>query len=293
MQPNSFVLFRNSGLKDADTGGQTSTVGEPSVANNGNQILLTGNWFATRSLDGGRTWDNLSPSNYFPRAAGGFCCDQTVIYDPSRDLMFWLLQYIKRGNSNVLRLAVKRGPNLGNNDWHWWDFQPKQVNPAWSGEWFDYNHAALSNNYLYVGTNVFRTANDRWSRSVVLRLPLDKLAVRRPFDYVHFESTSNGSLRCTQGARETMYMASHNSAQQVRIYCWPEAGSSYTYHDVNVTQWNGRALLSAGTRRKQLAGPLRRKNHWSLGSRRTDRFALVRKSYRCFETISLCQGGHV
>jgi hypothetical protein len=148
-------LFWNIGLSDAATGGQTSTVGEPSLANNGRQILLTGNWYASRSLDNGASWDVLSPFSLFPPADGGFCCDQTAIYDPTRDLTFWLLQYCQQDGTNTLRLAMKQGATLGNSDWIWWDFRPEEVNAGWRGEWFDYNHAALSNNFLYVSSNVY------------------------------------------------------------------------------------------------------------------------------------------
>ncbi len=121
MNSSDLVFYSNLGLSDADTGGQTSTVGEPGIGNNGSQIFLTGNWYATRSLDGGQTWDHISPFNFSPVVDGGFCCDQTVIHDPSRDITVWLLQYVTSNNRNTLRLAVKRGPNLGNNVWHWWD----------------------------------------------------------------------------------------------------------------------------------------------------------------------------
>ncbi len=47
MPDGNLVLFRNIGLSDTDTGGQTSTVGEPSLANNGQQLFVTGNWYAT------------------------------------------------------------------------------------------------------------------------------------------------------------------------------------------------------------------------------------------------------
>lgn len=176
MPPGDFVLFRNLGLSDADTSEQTSNVGEPSVANNGREILVSGNWYATRSLDNGATWDYVSPFNYFPPASGGFCCDQVVLYDPSRDLTFWLLQYIEANNANTLRLAVKRGATLGNNVWHWWDFQPNQVNNAWVNLWFDYPDMGLSNDYLYITTNVFTIAG-AFNRAVVFRLPLDQLEV--------------------------------------------------------------------------------------------------------------------
>ena len=61
MPPEDFVLFRNVSLTDADTAGQTGVVDEPSVSNNGQRILVTGNWYASRSLDNGTTWDYLNP----------------------------------------------------------------------------------------------------------------------------------------------------------------------------------------------------------------------------------------
>ena len=61
MPPEDLVLFRNIPLTDADTAGQTGVVDEPSISNNGQQILVTGNWYASRSLDNGATWDYMSP----------------------------------------------------------------------------------------------------------------------------------------------------------------------------------------------------------------------------------------
>ena len=207
------------------------------MANNGQQIFVTGNSYAIRSLDGASSSDFISPFNFLPPTDGGFCCDQTAIYDPSRDIVVWLLQYVQANNTNTLRVAVKRGATLGASDWHWWDFRPAAVNPQWQGEWFDYNHAALSNNFLYVASNVFRVADDRWTRSVVFRLPLDAVASGQGLTYNYFQSTSNFSLQCTLVARSVMYFASHNSDRQVRLFSWPENTTSVTQTNVNVSPW--------------------------------------------------------
>ena len=45
-------------------------------------------------------------------------------------LLFWLLQYAVDGGTNTLRIAVKQGATLGNDQWHWWDFRPETTNPA-------------------------------------------------------------------------------------------------------------------------------------------------------------------
>src|SRR5215203_2987537 len=122
-------IIQDVQLPASATNSQTSTVGEPSIANIDNQLLITGNWYASQSLNNGANWTYISPYNFFPAAAGGFCCDQTVLHDPGNGLMFWLLQYVKKSGSNVLRLAVKKtATDLSINDWYWWDLVPDKVN---------------------------------------------------------------------------------------------------------------------------------------------------------------------
>ena len=248
MPPEDLVLFRNISLSDADTAGQTSVVDEPSVSNNGQQILLTGNWYASRSLDNGATWDYISPYNALPSASGGFCCDQMTLYDPSRDLTFWYLQYVEQNDSNTVRLAVKRGPTLGNNVWHWWDFTPTSVDGNWTNEWFDYPDMALSNDFLYVTTNVFSTRGDEdWVRAVVLKIPLDDLERGESLTYQNWSTTRWGSLRLVRGARDTMYFASNSRRlDMIRVWSWPEDSTELSQHDINLTQWRAGDYHSAG-----------------------------------------------
>jgi len=236
-------LLQNRALTPAETRGQTATVGEPTAANNDREIFLAGNWYATKTVDGGTTWAAVNPDTSFPADAGGFCCDQVVAYDPANNLLFWLLQYArdaKRGN--LLRLAVKRGGTLGDNTWYWWDFRPETTNPAWAGTWFDYPDLELGDSFLYLTTNNF--SGETFVRSVVFRLPLQTLADRGHLSYRYFASTQSFSLRCVRGARDTMYFASHGAGSQVRVFSWPEAAPSPSVHDVNVSVWNA-GLYSA------------------------------------------------
>ncbi|MGK7914818.1 MAG: hypothetical protein AB4038_04630 [Prochloraceae cyanobacterium] len=239
MPPGDFVLFKNIGLDDVATGVQTSTINEPSVFNNGQQIYVTGNWFASKSVDNGSSWQYVSPFTTLPSAAGGFCCDQLALYDPSRDLSFWLLQYRRGANrENIFRIAIKRGATLGNNSWYWYDFAPSDVNNGWAGLWFDYPDMALSDNQLWITFNVFNS-DDRWQRAVVFRFPLDELASGASLDYDYWSSTSYGSLRLVQGAEDTMYWASHNSNSQIRLFSWPETSNNVSWWDINVNRWTG------------------------------------------------------
>lgn len=246
MPPQDFVFFRNVGLDDAATGLQTSSVGEPSVANNGRQIYVTGNWYATKSLDNAASWEFVSPFTTLPRAAGGFCCDQLTEYDRSRDIFIWLLQYIQDGNGeNVFRLAIKRGASLQNNSWYWWDFSPRGVNADWTNVWFDYPDMALSDNHLWVTFNVF-DRQSRWVRAVVFKFPLDTLASGASLGYSWWSTTQNGSLRLTQGAGNTMYWGSHTSRTRLRLFRWEDAGNNISFWNVNVSEWNGGTYSAPG-----------------------------------------------
>jgi hypothetical protein len=231
------VFFRNVALGTPDTGGRTSTVGEPSLATSDLHVFFTGNWYASRSSDNGATWQPVDPFTTLPPPPGGFCCDQTSIFVPGRNLTIWLLQYSQAGNTNTLRIAANPGPGLNTANWRFWDLRPVDVDPNWSGEWFDYNHAALSNGFLYVGTNAFTVAEDTFTRSVVFRIPLDVLSSDGPLTFDYFESTDNFSLRCAQGATDTMYIVSHNDLSQIRVFSWPESGTQVTATDVDVSPW--------------------------------------------------------
>lgn len=234
-------IITNAPITDPTIRTQTSTVGEPSLGVSPSRIFFSGNWYAGESQDGGNSWSFVSPVSYLSPVptSGGFCCDQTVIYDSSTDSLIWILQYVRNHAENVLRIAVKRG-NQGNvpNNWYWWDLTPSSVESSWQNEWFDYNHAALSENYLYVGTNVFSTTGAGWTRSVILRLPLHELSAGNNLSFDYFQSTENFSLRCVQGASSTMYFGSHNTTQELRVFAWPESSSTVSKHDVAVTAWN-------------------------------------------------------
>jgi hypothetical protein len=229
------TLKKNTAIPAAATATMTSTVGEPSVGNTGSEIFFTGNWYAALSTNDGSTWAAVDPFSALPPVNGGFCCDQTVIFDPSRKIFIWLLQYILKDGTNTLRMAVR---NPGTTSWHWWDLHPTTLNAAWTNQWFDYNSCALSNNFLYVTSNVFSVAG-AWQRAVVIRLKLDLLKSGGALSLNFFSTTSNGSLRCTLGAKTVMYFGSHNSQSQIRVFTWPENTTSVTQTSVNVTAWNG------------------------------------------------------
>ncbi len=240
MPPNDLMLFRNVTLSQAAVGDASSSTAEPSIANNGRQVLMTGNWFASKSLDDGNNWQFINPDTFFPRALGArFCCDQQTIYCKSRDFFAWLLQY-RRNNAgvNVQRLAIKLGDTLNNNaGWYWWDFSPGDLRDDWADFWFDYPDLAISDDFLYFTSNVFE--NRSFRGAAVVRISLDDLITKAGFSYRHFTTTANGSLRLTQGAGPVMYWFSHEDRDTVRLFEWAENSNQINWYDRNISQFNG------------------------------------------------------
>jgi hypothetical protein len=235
----SIKIFEKRQVSAVANSNSTSTVGEPSIANSGKFILYSGNWYAAHSADHGATWSAIDPYRFFPPADGGFCCDQTLHYDQAHDLTIWLLQYrVDNANTtNTLRIAVKTGGFAQPGSWRYWDLKPAAIRPAWAGEWFDYNHAALSNGFLFAGSNVFKIGADTWSRAVMFRFPLAALAGGAALSFDVFETTTHGSLRCVQGATDTMYFASQSSGSALRVFVWPDNSKNVTQKDITVTPW--------------------------------------------------------
>jgi len=227
-------LIRNIGLGDPATGALTSTINEPSTAASGRNAFITGNWFASQSTDAGASWSFVNPFTRFPSAAGGFCCDQVVLYEPSRDIWIWILQYVESGGSNIFRVAVCRGATFGS--WYYWDFSPTALNASWTDMWFDYPDAALSSNHLYITFNAFNTGR-AFLRSFAFKLPLNALRDATSLSYQWWSTTTHGSLRLTQGATSSMFFASHNGGRQLRVFGWPDSSGSIGAFDVTVSPW--------------------------------------------------------
>jgi hypothetical protein len=236
-------IVKNIGLGDSATSTQTSTVDEPTAAASGQNIFVTGNWFASRSTNGGTSWSLVDPFTTLPSAAGGFCCDQIVLYEPTRDIWIWILQYIRKDNSNIFRVAVSRGNSFGS--WYWWDFSPRALNASWTDMWFDYPDAAVSANHLYVSFNAFNSAG-AWQRAFVFKFPLDTLKSGASLGYQWWSTTTRGSLRLTQGAATGMFFASHNGGTQLRVFGWPDGSNTIGSFDVSVGAWSAGPYSAPG-----------------------------------------------
>lgn len=233
---------------------------EPSVAvtKSGKVVLVTANTFAALSNDGGISFSFINPAILFPQdPRKPFFCDQTLVYDPARDLMVWYMQHeYFPGTSaddpdagNLYRIAVAKGEDIGKNRWRYYDFTPQLI-AKWKTTELDFPDLTLSDNYLYVSTNVFdEGAGEGFRGAVTVRMPLDKLAAYDGFNFNVFTTVpaaadqfGPGSLRGTRGAKGTMYLGTNTASasnNSVRVYSWKETENSVTSTDVKITDWFG------------------------------------------------------
>ncbi len=196
------ALYRDSTIPGYNPSGpqpQFSYTMEPSLGNNGGNVFQTGNWYTSFSKDNGSTWSFLDPysfGTYF-----NFCCDQVAIYDPGRDLQFWLMQ------GDHLRLAVSKGTDLAN--WCYFDFDSTSFGQPASTE-IDYNDMNISEGNLFIASNLF-PATSNYGGAGVLRIPLDDLTTCETIHYGSLAWVPGGSngwsftWKLISGAGQTMY----------------------------------------------------------------------------------------
>ncbi len=244
--PGTFVVLRNTTI--TPNNGFISNVNEPSVGSQGDGIFTSFNWYAAVSTNNGASVSYVNPFTLFPSSpsafAGGFCCDQRVAQDSSRNLVFWYLQYLTTGipsTTNGVRLAVAHGQaGLAANAWNYYDFTPALLGLP-DGTWLDYPTLQTSANYLYFTTNIF-TSSSSYYGALIARLSLSQLDSGSPLTFNFFTVVgSYGSILPVNGAaaegtrpgKTTMYFASVSSTTSIKVLTWPESSTSPTVSTVS------------------------------------------------------------
>jgi hypothetical protein len=219
--------------------GFKSNVMESSVGAAGKWVFFTGNWFAARTTKGGGTrpsqWQYVSSFT----GMSDFCCDQIAIYDESRDRHFWLRMGLPGTDPKENRFGLSVSADGFQSWWTYWT-TPLNVDGSWTNQWWDYPHIQLGADFLYMTWNMFNQA-DQFTRTVVLRWPLDELAAGQGFSYDWFE-TSWFTLVPTQGAYHKMYFASNWPStvpqnNRLGIWSWEEDSTSLGFVERTVAAW--------------------------------------------------------
>jgi hypothetical protein len=247
---SAFVVFDNrtnwpGAVSPTVPVGFQSTVQEVSIARNGKYVRATGNWYSAFSTNGGSAWTYRNIFADFPDV----CCDQVVVYDNSHDRFLWYRQGLRDGaGNNRVGITIINGANNA-------ELCTYFLSPIGTfglpGQWFDYPHIQLGADNMYVTTNVFNSA-DRWTRNVIMRLPLNEMSRCAGFGFSFFSSNIDFTWTPVQGAKHIMYWASNWPnpfvANRLRIYRWAEdsgAISSFFYATPAFTP-TGRGFANCG-----------------------------------------------
>jgi hypothetical protein len=213
----SLIIVRNN--QNPPTLSQ-STLAEPAAANNGAQVLATGNFSHFEfSINGGVSWTKATfPAG--PADAPFDCCDNDVIHDRGRGVTFLSTLYTNSNLSHgVVRIFVFRNINTAANCSY-------DINPG-NAILPDYPHIGKSNNFLYLTLNNIGPGG----QAQIRRFNIDQMAncVTTATNTANLNDRATVGQRVVtpaEGAQETQYFSWAENSTQIRIWSWPESSAS-------------------------------------------------------------------
>lgn len=245
-----FVMPRNQPVVKGL--GFTSTVGEPSWANDGPVILYTGNWHAQVSEDDGINWDYLPPIDRYAdreEVDGGFAGDQVVwaADHEGERLLFWTIMYFNDGTDNTIRVQVYHGGDevVDQVGMCTYDFKPSDFYGQGAVGWLDQPRVASTDRWLYLAASTF-DQQDQFVESMIWKIELEEIAqtdCESPMEYWNYINETNGlsdgQVQFVQGADDVMFWAYSDyrlSDQTLEVWRLPDSaeiptGTSYPLSD--------------------------------------------------------------
>ena len=218
-----------------------------SGADSGAVVMLTGNKYVQYSTDGGLNFTTLNPTTIFPNTlAGGFCCDQIVQYIPSIDRFVWLLQYSRTGGTNAYRIAAASPQQIINSNctaWTYWDLTSATFNLG--TDWMDYPSLAVGNNFIYLSCD----AANAGGGLLVVRIPLSEIQSSSTINMQytnHADSVDARGSNVSQNTLDEVFWAGNVDNSTIRIWNMKENSGSYSWRDVDVSNWPNNNLASNG-----------------------------------------------
>ncbi|MBK6571627.1 MAG: hypothetical protein IPO72_18850 [Saprospiraceae bacterium] len=239
----------NNGVSPA-----SNNAADISGGDNGNVVMLTGNWYVQYSTDGGLTFTTLNPTTIFPNTlAGGFCCDQIIQYVPNIDRFIWLLQYQQAtGGNNAYRLASASPQDIIRSNcsaWTYWDLTSASFNIG--TDWMDYPSVSYGNNSLYFSFDVLDSTVDSSADNglVVVRIPLSEIQQSAPINFRYTNPADSAvawGSNVSQNTGDEVFWAGHVDNSTIRIFNFHESSTNYGWRDIDINNWPNNALSSIG-----------------------------------------------
>lgn len=219
--PGDFVLGKK--VVNPNLPGNTIVV-EPSVSNMSLDVFYLSNDRADYSSDGGKTFSKLTfPGG--PPAAPNFCCDQTIVFDPSRSMWLWGRMYINSaGDTAITQISViKNPPKIACT----YNYNPGDSTTTYK---VDYPQLGLSDNKLYLSTSEFQ--GKKWVRARMQRIDLDDIAACPASVTARVTGYKPSAKRMwtpIRGAKRVMYWANPEDSTHLRVWTWPEDDPNPTW----------------------------------------------------------------
>ena len=226
----------------------TGDASEPSGASAGRVVFTVANWGAAASFDGGFTFSLVDPSRYAdkdPVTNITFCCDQIVQYLPTIDRFVWLLQYVNdSATHNKLRIITFRPVDLtstGPSTYLYIDIRSTDLGLT---NILDAGDLAVGGEHLWLSVNNLGTG------LVVMQFPFSALSTAGSFTYWYTDATVGAPAylsRVAQNSGDIAYWAGHSElGTTMRVFRWPESGTTYFWSDVRIRDWPGGGTYFSG-----------------------------------------------
>lgn len=212
----------------------------------GGTVMMSGNWFARYSTNGGGSFTSVDPTTVFPKWADhDFCCDQIVIYVPSIDRFVWFMQHdADSGGIGAFRLAVA-SPAAIKKDfqsaWTYWNFTAKDFGLS---EDLDYPDLSYTEEFLHIATDA-TTTNGR----LVVRVALSDLQAGGSLPGRHTQpdkSKSAVGAHLVQGSGDGAFWVGSPDNSTLQVFSWADSSTSYSWYSKSVAAYPNGTLSSKG-----------------------------------------------
>jgi len=231
-QPQPRIITDTTNVVNIGNGG---VISEPSFGQNGDFVYVSWNWGAARSINGGTSFSFINPFADFL-----MCCDQDVVYSPNHNVWVWYRQ----GSFNstlgpsgcdptaftlpTCRNESKIGISTDNAlSWCFFNVQATDIDPGLTGHWLDYPHMQVTDDKLFISTNIFGI-DFGFGGTAVLRFDLNGLINCNNTTFDSFFSSADFNYTFVNGATDTMYFGTQVNNLSTKVFKWPDSGGSGT-----------------------------------------------------------------
>jgi hypothetical protein len=205
----------------------SSTLAEPSAANDANEVFYSGNTYNSYSGNHGSTWSAIG-IHAGPAEANIPCCDADVVHHKPSDTTFSSLLYINSAQTNgVIDIEVRRGsPNAVDCIY--------RIDPGGTANNVlpDYPHMAVTKGFLFLSTNNLQSGTS-WTGANTRRFNVTQMSNCQTASFTSFNYVGSVGQRVhvpgeTQQGVTCEYWAQYENSSTIRWFQWCDSTTTVT-----------------------------------------------------------------